>query len=505
MDLIYTDEAGVDRGRVDRASGDFSCGAQNDFELTMASSIPVGSGCLVYVDGTEFGGVVDGVEEVTGHGVKTVTGRTWHGVMATRVVCPPEGRDHLEVSGDAHGCMRAAMEAAGAGAPFEVPDEPSGIRVPAYRFPRYVDLYTGIGGMLSSVGARLDIRFEGGSAVVRAVPSARMVVDSDAARFQVARRRACNHLVCLGSGELRDRAVLHLYADDRGRVSTKQSIFGVAHLAQVYDYSNADAGELAEAGRKKLLELQVTDSVDILDEPVGGLAVGDVIVGYYAEGGYSVMEAVTERIARVEGGLVTVECKTGGAQAGGTITGSGEAAAGGGGGAALVAGPGISISGSTISAEVTAADVEAAKRDAADARRAASDASAAAGGAETRAAAAESSAAAAMLEAAGKAPIGHAHPYAGSSSAGGPAASAERLSGGRRVSVEGAVSGSAVWDGSGDLTLTVTGRDAAAGFLAAHPVGSYYMSSDPADPGATYGGTWAKAPSMGPHTWHREA
>lgn len=110
-----------------------------------------------------------------------------------------------------------------------------------------------------------------------------------------------------------------------------------------------------------------------------------------------------------------------------------------------------------------------------------------------------------MLEAAGKAPIGHVHPYAGSSSAGGPAASAERLSGGRRVSVDGAVSGSAVWDGSGDLTITVTGRDAAAGFLAAHPVGSYYMSSDPADPGATYGGTWAKAPSMGPHTWHREA
>lgn len=494
--LIYTDEAGVDRGRLVGASGDFSVGIENDFELTVPADSPVDRGCYVYIDGEEFGGVVDGVEEDTGRGDKVITGRTWHGIMATRVVCPAAGTDYVEVSGDANACIRAAMEAADAGAPLAGSAEPSGIEVKGYRFDRFVDLYTGLADMLASAGARLDIRFEGGSAVVHAARAATAVVDSDAARFEVARRRACNHLVCLGSGELSERAVLHLFADEQGRVSTTQSIFGAAHLAQVYDYSNAGADELAAAGRKKLLELQSSDSVDMLDEPADGLAVGDAVAGYHAAGGFTVVERVTERIARLDGGQATVECKTGAAQASGTITGSSEASPGG--TAALVAGDGILISGSTISAEVTPAALERVSRAAEDARRAASDASSAAG-------AAQASASEALLEASGKAPLGHAHSYAGSSSAGGPASSAERLAAPRRVFIAGAVSGSATWDGSGDLSITVAGREAAASFLAAHPVGSYFMTSDPADPAATYGGTWTKAPSMGPHTWHREA
>lgn len=385
--LIYADEAGIDRGVIGRAAGDFSVGVENDFELTVPSGETVGRGHYVYMDGTEFGGVVDGVEEDTGRGDKVLTGRTWHGIMATRVVCPPAGQDYLEVSGDANACIRAAMAAAGGGAPLAAERAESGIAVARYRFARYIDLYAGLSDMLASVGARLDVRFDGGEAVVGAARAARITIDSDTARFEVARRRACNHLVCLGSGELRDRAVLHLYADERGRVSAKQTIFGAAHLAQVYDYSNADAAELAEAGRKKLLELQVCDSVDMLGGPASALSVGDVVVGYYAAGGYSVSEAVTERIARLDGGQATVECRTGKAQAAGTITGSAESAA--------------------------------------------------------------------------AAPRAHAR------------------------------SGAAE-------------RPAADGFLAAHPVGSYYATSDPAGP-ETFGGTWKKAPGMGPHTWHREA
>lgn len=502
--LIYTDESYIDRGRIDRASGDFSCGTENDFELTVPADVPVGQSCLVYIDGEEFGGVVDGVEEDTGGGAKVLTGRTWHGIMATRIVCPAAGADYVDVSGDANDCIRAAMAAAGAGSPLAAAAGASGIRIGGYRFERYTDLYSGLCDMLAGAGARLDIRFAGGVATVGAVSSQRAVVDSDAARFDVARKRACNHLVCLGSGELRRRAVVHLYADERGRVSTTQTIFGAAHLAAVYDYSNASASELAEAGRKKLLGMQASDTVDLLDEPVDGLALGDVVVGYYAEGGFSVAERVTQRIARLDGGFATVECKTGEAQRTGTVSRTGESSPGGA-GAALVAGDGISISGSTISAEVTASDVERVARAAEEARKAASDASAAAGAAESEAADARSAAEGAVAEAASKAPAVHTHPYAGSAEPGGPASSAERLAEARRVEIRGAVSGAADWDASGDLSITVEGQGAAAGFLAAHPVGSYYMTSDPADPGATFGGTWSKAPSMGPHTWHREA
>ena len=99
-------------------------------------------------------------------------------------------------------------------------------------------------------------------------------------------------------------------------------------------------------------------------------------------------------------------------------------------------------------------------------------------------------------------PEAHTHPYAGSASAGGAAKSAVKLATARKITLAGAVNGSAAFDGSADVTITVEGDSAAAGFLAAHPVGFYVECKAGVDPNAI-GGTWAKAPSMGPCVWLR--
>ena len=54
------------------------------------------------------------------------------------------------------------------------------------------------------------------------------------------------------------------------------------------------------------------------------------------------------------------------------------------------------------------------------------------------------------------APISHTHNYAGSSSVGGAATSAEKLSTARTISLSGAVSGSASFDGSGNTSISTT-------------------------------------------------
>ena len=81
------------------------------------------------------------------------------------------------------------------------------------------------------------------------------------------------------------------------------------------------------------------------------------------------------------------------------------------------------------------------------------------------------------------------------------AESAGRLAAARTVAITGAVNGSAAWDGSGDLSIAVVGDSAAAGFIAAHPVGTY-LENTGYDP-SQYGGTWERVPSLGPHTWLR--
>lgn len=99
-------------------------------------------------------------------------------------------------------------------------------------------------------------------------------------------------------------------------------------------------------------------------------------------------------------------------------------------------------------------------------------------------------------------PEAHTHPYAGSASAGGAATSAVKLATARKITLAGAVNGSAAFDGSADVTITVEGDSAAAGFLAAHPVGFYVECKAGVDPNGI-GGTWEQAPSVGPCVWLR--
>lgn len=551
MELIYTDEACVDRGVLRFASGDFSVGVENTWSLDVPLPTPVSEGCLVYVDGTEFCGVVDDYETVTGSGVATISGRTVQGVLATNVICPPEGSDRLSVSGDANECIAAVLENVGLGLPFQAAAGESGVRVDC-ELDRFVDAYAGIASMLDASGAKLVVEVSGARVTLGAAPRRVEVgYDGETSRVRVRRSRAVNHLVCLGSGELQEREVIHLYADEHGNVGTTQRIFGMAHMAAVYDYNNADAAELRSEGEKKLSEMQSADAASIDDAVAGAWDVGDVVGARFGDEGEIVSEVVTEKIARVSGRSVVVEYKTGSKNEGGTITGSAESS--GSGGVGYAAGEGISIAGGTISADVTQAELDAVSAAAGDARKLASDAQADAGAAvaavegkadkahvHARAdiadfpasmpasdvsawakAATKPTYTAAEVGAAAKAhkhawgdvagkpteypPEAHTHPYAGSASAGGAAASAVKLATPRKIAITGAVSGSATFDGTTDVTVTVTGDQASAGFLAAHPVGCYFETSDPADPGATYGGTWTRVPSTGPHKWHREA
>ena len=87
----------------------------------------------------------------------------------------------------------------------------------------------------------------------------------------------------------------------------------------------------------------------------------------------------------------------------------------------------------------------------------------------------------------------------------GNAVSASKLQDKRTIALTGAVNGSAEFDGSGDITITTTGDSEAAGFLAAHPVGSVYESTSSTSPATTYGGTWKYCPGFEFHRWVRTA
>lgn len=363
MELTVATADGADLGSTSDFTLDLSFGdSGNNFTLA-CPSLPITYGCVVAVEGTEWAGVVDSSEDSLEGGVSTTTwsGRTFHGVLVGKVLCPPSGQDYLTASGDANDCLCSLVARVGLSGFVEVADGKAGIDV-RYTFDRYCDAYTGIRKMLAASGARLMIRREDGRTLMwaEAAESHGDGIDSDLLDFDATRvTRPVNHLVCAGTGELADRTVVHLYADAHGNVSQTQTLFGADEVCELYDYSSADHDKLVEDGTKKLQGYQSQGSVDVTVHDGLTLYVGDTVTAANHDTGRTVTATVNKKIVKVSGGVASVSYEVGDAQTG-TTGGSGtgmESSSGG--GVAYAAGEGIQIVGRTISADVTQAKLDA--------------------------------------------------------------------------------------------------------------------------------------------------
>lgn len=513
---------------------------ENSFELTCAADLAPREGQFAFIDGGEYGGVVDEASYDAGRdaaGTVTCKGRTWHGILAGKRLLPNSGSGYLSVSGKAGAVLASLISRMGLSAVFSAASDDASV---SYAFDRFTDGYSGLKALAKANGRKLAMRRKGSKVELSLPPVVDYAnkVDSDLLDFTLTSVHRCvNHLVCAGTGELENRAVVHFYADAKGNVSYKQTLFGVDEIAALYDYSNADEAKLEEDGRKKLAEYQTTGSVEVDAHDDIDVDVGDVISARDNAHGRTVAATVAKKVVKVSRGVATYSYEVGSETTTKTSS-SGTAESSGGGGHAYLAGKGLTLSNYTFSADVDKEALTAVEAKADEAKTAASNASAAAGKAEDAARDANTSAEknakaiegkqdaltaganvsidgatisatdttygeattakAGLMSAADKVKLDG---LATGETVPKKAEAAGKLAAARTVAILGAVNGSATWDGSVDLSITVEGDSAAAGFLAAHPVG-FYAETSGADPN-DYGGTWQRAPSVGPHTWLR--
>lgn len=389
-DLTYTDARWRDAGVVVayELAMEHGPATRNSFALAcpLSSRPAIEPRSLVYMEDTEFGGIVDeiGVEAKRPRRKRAVyRGRTWHGLLAGKIVCPDAGRTHYRIRGEANAALLALVHRVGLGDLFTASSANSGIALDHQ--VRFADAYTAALGALRASGAKLAVSWDGDRAVLSAAPakdwSAADELDTDRLGFDMAKcYRPVNHLVCVGEGELTDRAEVHFFADAEGNVSQTQTLFGVDERAAKYDYTNADAETLAEEGRKKLEELQNEDTCDADVAEGYSYDVGDIVGAYDAETGIFVSAPVVGKAATVDRHGARESYMIG--EAARTSSLSATAESSGGGGRTYVAGANITIAGSTISADVGLADLAAVEDEAREARKDASNASAAAGRAQ---------------------------------------------------------------------------------------------------------------------------
>ena len=315
-DVIIADGKLTPRASVSQVTLDWACGTdENDFELTIndPDAPEIERGWYFWLDGSDVGGrIIDRRATVSG-GVSTATwiGQSWTGMLAAKILQPDANQDYLTVSGKLPDILKNLLKRIGLDSVFTVDSsDVSTLSNWAFQSPRYVDAYVGFRTLLASCGRRLDFKMSGNRIRLGIVPVQTIAntIDSDLVDFRVeTQHRVTNHLIGLGSQELKNRLVSHWYADANGNVSQTQTLKGVDEVCEIYNYTSADAATLKMETQKHLQEEQTGGKVDVtLSDGVGdGLRVDDKVTASDHSSGLSVTAVVTKRIVKIDSGIMT--------------------------------------------------------------------------------------------------------------------------------------------------------------------------------------------------------
>lgn len=319
MDLVYADSNMTDIGVLKSYTLDLAYGSdENDLEITTnLSNNVLQAGYFVYIEDTEYGGIIDGITVNTREGKITFTGRTWHGMLNSKIVEPDAESDYLVLSGDLNTVIGTLITRVGLTALFVAPNESSGITVSNYQFDRYAPLYDSLNKLCRTVGAKLKLFFNGNAVSV----SAERATDySDIEEFSgdqmdfviEQRKNTVNHLVCLGKGELAERQVIHLYVQQDGSVGDVPCFTGTDEITDVYDYSSVESlEELRNGGIQRLEELSSDSKLELSLNGERTYDIGDIVGGYEVVTGISAIRKITKKIVKIEKNKTTIQYKVG--------------------------------------------------------------------------------------------------------------------------------------------------------------------------------------------------
>ena len=298
---------------------DVDLGGTNDFQisLTYASWIEdIKIGDRIYIPGTEFGGIIKNISSATNTGNIFLKGYTWRGYLDKRIIIPPSGSDYYVANGELNTIIGTLVSIPG----FVVSTENTGITVSNYQFNRYVTVLEGLEAMLRTVGFRLDLRYvqtqSGGYVAVSAVKaglfgdSVEYSQDSMIDFSSTDDQMGVNHLICLGVGELKDRTVVHLYADRSGNISQTKSIGGIDEIVETFENSGAETATLIETGTSKLQEKISKKSFSPSIKKVETeLYIGDIVTGQDYITGNKVTKPIIQKIVKRSNGVISIDYK----------------------------------------------------------------------------------------------------------------------------------------------------------------------------------------------------
>ena len=315
-DVIVATSSGKEVRSMLYSEYDFDVGGEeNSFEIKVLRPEwqPIDVGSRIYIPGTEYGGLYKRMATNTEERTISAGGMTWRGMMRKKIIVPPSGQDYATDSGEINAIVKARVEAALPGL-FVGSTEDTGATV-SWQYDRYCTLEEGLTDMLESVGYRLNIEYSqtAKAVIVSAVPiqnysdDVQFSADWQLNYYMRKQSDGVNHLICLGSGELRDRTVIHLYADARGRISQTQTFRGINEVAEVYDNAGAESDALLQAGKAHFKELLNNNYFEVRVDEAQDLGIGDIVGGHDYLSGLTMSAPIVSKIVYWRNGKQEIE------------------------------------------------------------------------------------------------------------------------------------------------------------------------------------------------------
>lgn len=291
----------------------------NDGELIVDDK-SIEYGYYIFCPGTEYGGRILDLKRKTSSTSKTWYFDTWRRMLGQSIIEPPEGEAYYLIESTDANMMLKAVFAGRFEEFFVVPEYLSGIEVSG-QFDRYTTVLDGITKLLKAHGAKIKVTaVQGGPGEqfyiqVEAIP----IIDyseeieySQDNRVNLTlrdKRRGINHLICLGSGELTERMVRHLFVQEDGSIGNVQHYFGIDERVAVHDYPNAeDENELLESGKEKLESLRNYKKMDMTVNDLD-LYIGDIVAGRDRETGMYLAQRIVNKVLKIKKGKETITYK----------------------------------------------------------------------------------------------------------------------------------------------------------------------------------------------------
>jgi hypothetical protein len=294
--------------------------ADNTFSLEMSISAwkaeQIMRGDYIYIDGSEFGGLVGSVNKNTGADTVTIKGILWRALLAMRIISPPSGQAYRAFTNTELNSIVADIVENDYVNLFHVSEENTGVSI-SCQF-RYQTKLSGLSKALLQAGYTLSCVYN--AAEQRVITSARRCADySEYADISpdlgigmsitAGRVDDYNHCIALGTGELAERMVREIWMLDGKIYKTRPAALTESALrSMTFDYPNAESeDELLSSAGDALLQYAAMSSAEIdLSQLRLDLQLDDKILTVDRDLGISAIKSVSQRVITINQNGTTI-------------------------------------------------------------------------------------------------------------------------------------------------------------------------------------------------------